>query len=483
MSTPTAQLGTSLPVAHSIALIIPHQRSKKWTNWGRTAQCQPDYTCYPRTLEDLVTVIHFARENGLRIRAVGSGHAWSALVPTQEILVAVENLNRVSIDLSNPDNPCVVMESGATVRQVNDVLEAHGYALPYNVVLESVRFGGLISTGSHGSGWNHQTLSDLVEWIEIVTAAGELVRFEASTHGEEVMSAARMALGMFGLVYRIKLRVQKSWVVRRLDRRVSVTETLQHMHEWVPQHDNMDIFWWPFQDRFWLKSWHRTDAPTTAKPRRNPLENLSSQIECQLLYHTMSLLTPFPRLTRAISDTAFRFTPSQNDQVVDVVEAIHYRRGIERVLTGCLEVAFKLDADFANVRWAMQLVIDETERLSKQGKFPFNLTMNVRFINNSNCLLSPAYGEGHTCYIEILSRTHQPTWEAFSGQIAKEWLTLPHALPHWAKEYEYIPGVVPHIKREMAANLATFNRIKTQLGVDPTHMFVNDTLRDVFLPS
>ena len=81
--------------------------------------------------------------------------------------------------------------------------DAHGYALPFNVVLESVCYGGLIATGSHGSGWDNATLSDLVYAIEIVTANGDVCKFEEGVDRADVMNAARLHLGMFGITYRI----------------------------------------------------------------------------------------------------------------------------------------------------------------------------------------------------------------------------------------------------------------------------------------
>jgi D-arabinono-1,4-lactone oxidase len=106
--------------------------------------------------------------------------------------------------------------------------------------------------------------------------------------------------------------------------------------------------------------------------------------------------------------------------------------------------------------------------------------MNVRFIHNSNCWLSPAFGEGHTCYIEILSRTKQANWERFSGQVALDWLTLSQARPHWAKEFQHIPNIVQHIKSNFGENIRHFNQIKDELQVDPTDMFMNPTLRRIF---
>jgi hypothetical protein len=111
-----------------------------------------------------------------------------------------------------------------------------------------------------------------------------------------------------------------------------------------------------------------------------------------------------------------------------------------------------------------------------------NVVMNVRFIKNSTCWLSPAFGEGHTCYIEILSRSKPAHWKRFSGQVASDWLTLPQARPHWAKEFQHIPDIIPYIKNSYGENIARFNQIKSQLQVDPDHMFMNSTLREIFLP-
>ena len=114
---------------------ISHRRNQRWSNWGKTAHCQPDYTFYPQSVEDLVQIVHFARNQGKRIRAVGTGHSWSALVPTPEVLISVQRLNRVAMDLTDEANPCVIVESGATVLEVNTLLESQGFALPFNVCL------------------------------------------------------------------------------------------------------------------------------------------------------------------------------------------------------------------------------------------------------------------------------------------------------------------------------------------------------------
>ncbi len=460
---------------------IKHHRKQAWENWGRTVHCQPEYSFYPQHVDDLIQIVYFARTHDLHVRAAASGHSWSGLVPTDGVLVYVHALNKVIMDLSDDAQPRVVIESGATVKEVNDVLEQHGYALPLNVVLESVRFGGLIATGSHGSGWNNPTLSDLVHAIEIVTASGQLRKFEAGIDSDEVMNAVRLSLGMFGIIYRITMNVQKNWVVRAHDQHLPIEQVFESLKERVLSHDNLDLFWWPFSDQFWVKTWKKTDASITAKPRHNILDSVGATIGSRIHNGLIQLSETFPQLTPPISQMTFKLTPSIGDKVVNVVEAIHYRRAIEFAKMGCVEVAFKLDSNFDNAKWAMQQVFDRVNAYARHDEYPMNVVMNVRFINHSKCWLSPAFGEGHTCYIEILSRTKPSDWQRFSGEVALDWLTLPQARPHWAKEYQHIPNITQYIKNNLHENILRFNQIKDQLQVDPTHMFVNQTLEELFI--
>ena len=91
-------------------------------------------------------------------------------MPTPDFMVFVSKLDKVTVDKTDPLRPLVTMEAGATVRKVLTTMRAARVALPSNVVIGSVQYGGLIATGCHGSGRAEKTLSDLVTSIEIVTA-------------------------------------------------------------------------------------------------------------------------------------------------------------------------------------------------------------------------------------------------------------------------------------------------------------------------
>jgi hypothetical protein len=452
----------------------------RWTNWAETVCCWPERVFYPRSRDDLVAIVRQARREGKKVRAVGAGHSWSALAATDDYLVCVSRLRKVAVDLADPRCPRVTLESGATVRDVNRELALHGLALPTNVVLESVEYGGLIATGCHGSGWDMPTLSDFVHAMEVVTATEDVRTFCAETDDPTVMNAARLHLGLFGIIYRLTLNVVPTFRVHQVDCRLPMEETIHEIRDLVTSHEYVDLYWWPFADTMWVKMLDRTTAPRTARPRQSIWSSAVSRLEIEGGRLAYEWLRGAPAATPKACPRLFRFTASRRDCVVDVVDAVHYQKWIERMKVECTEFAFPVDAEFARVRRAWSAVVEAMHDFARQGQFPFNLTLNARFIQGSRALLSPAARAEHTCYIEILSYYQTPGWREFAVAVAREWMRLPGARPHWAKDFAFIPDITPFIRAAYGENLASFLRIRDDLEVDPNRMFVNDLMHDLF---
>ena len=74
---------------------VQHVQHQPWHNWAENVRCQPAYTFFARSVDDLSAIVRFARENGKQVRAVATGHSWSPLVPTDDVLVDITALNRV----------------------------------------------------------------------------------------------------------------------------------------------------------------------------------------------------------------------------------------------------------------------------------------------------------------------------------------------------------------------------------------------------
>ena len=168
-------------------------------------------------------------------------------------------------------------------------------------------------------------------------------------------------------------------------------------------------------------------------------------------------------------------------RVLDLPESHHYHHWIEMMPAGCLEVGFKADPDGANVRRAWEATERLVEAYASRGLYPLNLTLNVRFIGSSGALLTPAYGDGITCYVEIMWMGRPEGWAEFSSELCREWLKAPGALPHWSKEFEHVEDVVPIMRANLGDRRGRFLAALARSGVDPDRRFSNALLRRVLV--
>jgi hypothetical protein len=466
-------------MAETAAGEIPLGFDTTWQNWSQNLRSNPERAFLPFSRQDIVDIIHLARTSGKKIRVTGSSHSFSPLVPTDEFLVYNRGMRDVSVDTSNPARPLVTVESGANGADALAEMARHGVALPTNVVLKSVTYGGLIAAGCHGSGWDSPTLSDLVESMDIIDAAGTVRTYSESTVGAETMNAARLNLGLFGIMDRMTLRAVPTFNVRHIDRTdLTMTAVLQNLEDIVTSHDYVDLFWWPFNDRVWVKTYDRTTEPVTLLPGQQAQELAADFFGVLVGVAFYDWLVQNTHATPDVSRFLFGFIANR-DVVEPISNAIHYQDFIERLKVANTEFAIPVASDFENVKHAWQVVIDITNALAATGQYPFNLTLNARFVRNSEALLSPALGNEHTCFIEVLSYYNTPGWTRFSAMVAREWMKLPGARPHWPKEFQQIPGIIPFLRGALGSNLGRFLAIRDELGVDPGKMFVNPYLNRV----
>jgi hypothetical protein len=456
------------------------RRAVPWVNWAAIASCRAQFVSVPQSVEDLREAVREARARGQRVRVVGSGFSWSSLVPSDDTLIFCERLDRIEVDVSDPARPAVWVEAGVTNRQLNRELERFGLCMPWNVVLETVRVVAIASTGTHGTGRATATVGDLVEAFEVVDAEGRLRVLSEETVGAEVMSAARLNLGLFGVIARVRLRVSPLHRVRQTDERLPVRAVLDDIAAIVRDHDAVELQWFPFNRHVWVRTIDRTPAPRTVHGHgfwfkaQNFLQNAVGAV----FYVLVSALAP--ALTPAVLRLGMRLL-SFRTRVLDLPESHHYHHWIEILRCGCLEVGFKADPSYANVRRAFEVTERLIEAYARRGLYPLNLTVNVRFTGPSGALLSPAYGEGLTAYVEIMWVGRAEGWRELTAELCREWLKVPGALPHWSKEFEHVDGVVEIVRAHLGDRRRRFVAALDRSGVDPDRRFANALLRRLLL--
>ncbi|MEQ1502653.1 MAG: FAD-binding protein [Myxococcota bacterium] len=455
--------------------LLMGQGRRTWSNWAGTVTCRATLRV-PQTLADLAACVGEATRAGVPLRVVGAGFSWSSWSATDGYLVFGERLTGVELDLAEPERPAAWVLCGTTNRELDAALARAGYQLPWNVVMETVTVGGIVSLGTHGSGKDTATLGDLVLAFDVIDAAGRRRVLSEDTIGADGMAAARLSAGRFGVIARVRLRLEPAHRVLQRDRKLPFDQALAELPALVRAATSVELFWFPFCDWAWIRTFDRTDLP---RSRFGPglAYRVRHFVDTALLLGLVRLVTRAWPSFAPIALRSAAWSLSFRDRVVTRTEAVHYRHWLEARRSSCVEVGFKADPDFANVARAIRETRARVDAWAAQGRYPLDLNLNVRFVGESGALLSPAYGPGLTCYVEALCLGRGPHWRAFSAELCAAWLADPTALPHWAKEFEHVPGLRELVRARLGARLDRFAAALRASGIDPDERFANPVSR------
>jgi hypothetical protein len=76
---------------------------------------------------------------------------------------------------------------------------------------------------------------------------------------------------------------------------------------------------------------------------------------------------------------------------------------------------------------------------------------------------------------------HNADWKAFTSELCFAWLSDATALPHWAKQFEHLPGIETFVRERLGERLTRFQNALRATEIDPDGMFANDLLRRCFV--
>lgn len=211
-----------------------------WHNWSGLQKASPLALPTPGSEAELQALMASAQSE---VRAFGSGHSFTALVPTPGSIVSLDRLSGViSVD---KQALTATVHAGTRLGVLSRALDTHGLALRNLPDVDVQTVAGAISTGTHGTGLGLPALHADVVGMRIVTPGGKIVDLHENKDRDQ-LAAARVSLGSLGVISQVTLRVVPAYNLHRKVWLLPIDELLQRVPQLAQQHRNFELYALPF---------------------------------------------------------------------------------------------------------------------------------------------------------------------------------------------------------------------------------------------
>eukprot|EP01119_Soliformovum_irregulare_P005359 TRINITY_DN17127_c0_g1_i1.p1 TRINITY_DN17127_c0_g1~~TRINITY_DN17127_c0_g1_i1.p1 ORF type:complete len:613 (-),score=149.19 TRINITY_DN17127_c0_g1_i1:46-1884(-) len=467
---------------------------EEFENINSTFKSCPAKIVTPRDKHELQATIKQAYAQRQRVRVVGAGHSWNPVFPEDDsVMIKMENFTGITKDFSMAGEWTATFGVGMKIKEVDRFLAGVGACITTNVVMNHVGFGGLIGMGCHGTGWNEKTVSDLCVGMKLVDGKGNLREFSKKGDGDRVWNALLVNLGLFGVVYEYTVRVRPMLHVLARDAKHESKEYFgeggeENLRRLVQKCHSTQFLWIPFTTQVFVKTFEVTDRPVNVTRRKILFDTFTNWVSMHFGSKALDDIPDIAKLTPLFLKSGFATLPKNYERIEPLPNAIHWEQFLDALAIHCMEFALPINEndpqDFIKIGECVRFVQRRVAEEAAKGKYPMNLSLEMRFTSASDALISPAQGKDHVCYIEIVTTVDTSEWKPFSIEVAEAWLKIfPDAKPHWAKECFHIPGIEKLIQKQYGPKLIEFLDIRKELDVDPQDMFYTEWLGSIFDPN
>jgi alditol oxidase len=175
-------------------------------NWSQTHTFEAARLHRPRSVAALQEIVAGAA----KVHAIGARHSFNGVADTPGDLVDLADMD-TPIEIA-ADGRTATVGAGANYGAVASALHARGYALHNMGSLPHITVAGATATGTHGSGDRNGNLASAVAALEFVDASGALATIG---RGEADFAGMVVGLGAFGVITRVTLDIQPTFLVRQ----------------------------------------------------------------------------------------------------------------------------------------------------------------------------------------------------------------------------------------------------------------------------
>lgn len=416
-----------------------------WRNWSGSVAAQPREIARPRTEAALRKLVAEADA----VRGVGAGHSFMPLCATDGLLVDLSDLEGelvVATDRLTVDAP-----AGWSLARLTEALWAEGLSLSNQGDVNPQTLAGAISTGTHGTGKTLGSLSTFARAFRFVTSEGSIVECDAA-RDPSLYQAARLSLGLLGVMTRVTLDVLPAFYLEERISRVPFAEAMERFDDWAAERRHLEFFVFPYADAVILKSLHAAPAEGELRPGAD-IDEAAFRLACEAGARAPASIPGLQRrMLEASSGSTRRVGPAW--RVFPSERTVPFE-----------EMEYEIPR--ANGLPALKAAIERVRAKALPVTFPFEF----RWVAEDDIWMSPFHA-GPCASISM----HQFASMPFAPVFAEVEPILREAggRPHWAKRHTLTERDV-HALYPKAPDF-----LEARRRIDPGAKFANPLLRQLF---
>ncbi len=428
----------------------------KWSNWSGGVTCKPKEIVAPK---DEVALAAAIRSASGTVRAPGTGHSFTPVCASDGMLVDLDAFKGLkSVD---KQKMTATFAAATPLWAVGPALFKEGLALRNMGDIDRQTLGGVVGTGTHGTGRKLGNFSSAVAGFRLITANGAVMNCTPEENAD-VFAAGRCSMGVLGVMTEITLHVRTAHKLKEKNFLLPPDELFAQLDTLVNDNRHFEFFWFPYADVCICKTLNESDEPAPEPRgademfRRGEMNSNDNR-----LFSAINTVLPYaPFLLKQSHRLFSQFMPGAGKV-----------RWIHEILPSPRPTRFnemEYAVPYASGPDAIREIVSTIRKQRINTGFP----IEYRSVAADDVWISPFQGresatiavhQYHSVNTTRLFSTCESVFQRYEGR------------PHWGKRHT-------RASHEFAALYPEFGRFQAlRQSLDPSGKFLNAHLRGIFM--
>jgi FAD-linked oxidoreductase len=226
----------------------------KWSNWSGGVVCKPRQIVAPKGEVDLAAAV---RQGQAPVRVPGTGHSFTPLNATDGTLIDLAAFT--GLKGFDPEAQIATFGAATPLWEIGSLIHPLGLALKNMGDIDRQTLGGVVGTGTHGTGPTLGSFSAEVGNFQLLLASGETLHCSPAENAD-VFAGGRTSMGTLGVMLEIAIKVRPIYKLLEKNFLLPIDELWSRLDSLVTDNRHFEFFWFPYSDVAVCKTLNESDA-------------------------------------------------------------------------------------------------------------------------------------------------------------------------------------------------------------------------------